>query len=93
MDTMSGSKHLLHLDSSPRAGSFSRSLSRAFAASWAGTRSYHDLARSPVPPIDEAWTELCDYVLAHQITDIRRQSLVPVLIRLKPVLEIGDSLR
>jgi len=69
---MSGSKHLLHLDSSPRAGSFSRSLSRAFAASWAGTRSYHDLARSPVPPIDEAWTELCDYVLAHQITDIRR---------------------
>ena len=69
---MSGSKHLLHLDSSPRAQSFSRVLSQAFAAAWTGSRSYRDLAHNPAPPIDEAWTELCDYVLEHQITDIRR---------------------
>jgi len=25
-----------------------------------------------VPPIDEAWTELCDYILEHQITEIGR---------------------
>jgi FMN-dependent NADH-azoreductase len=63
---------LLHLDTSPRAQSFSRTLSRAFAASWPGRRSYRDLARNPLPPIDEAWTELCDYVLEHQVTEIGR---------------------
>lgn len=25
-----------------------------------------------MPPIDEAWTELCDYILEHQITEIGR---------------------
>src|SRR6266571_3889274 len=72
VDAMSGSKHLLHLDSSPRAQAFSRILSRTFATSWDGSRSYRDLAANPVPPIDEAWTELCDYILEHEITDMRR---------------------
>jgi FMN-dependent NADH-azoreductase len=69
---MSGSKHLLHLDSSPRTQAFSRILSQAFATSWDGSRSYRDLSANPVPPIDGAWTELCDYILEHEITDIRR---------------------
>jgi len=72
VDAVSTSKHLLHLDSSPRARSFSRVLSQAFAASWTGSRTYRDLARKPVPPISEAWTELCDYILEHQITETAR---------------------
>ncbi|OLT43112.1 FMN-dependent NADH-azoreductase [Saccharomonospora sp. CUA-673] len=68
---------LLHLDASARTRSFSRELGRTFAASWKaahpdGTYVHRDLAADPVPQIDEAWTQLCDYVLAHGITDIDR---------------------
>ncbi|MDQ7802321.1 NAD(P)H-dependent oxidoreductase [Amycolatopsis sp. A133] len=61
--------HLLHLDSSARRSSFSRELSARYAATWTGTRTYRDLAADPVPVIGEAWTEICDALLAAGITD------------------------
>ncbi|MEU4829464.1 NAD(P)H-dependent oxidoreductase [Streptosporangium sp. NPDC023615] len=69
--------HLLHLDASARRNSISRDLSRRFAEAWraahpGGCHTYRDLAADPVPHIGEAWTELCDHVLAHGITDIGR---------------------
>ncbi|WIM93256.1 NAD(P)H-dependent oxidoreductase [Actinoplanes oblitus] len=68
---------LLHLDASARRRSFSREVGDAVAEAWrsahpGGRYLHRDLALTPVPQIDEAWTELCDYVLAHQITDIAR---------------------
>jgi FMN-dependent NADH-azoreductase len=61
--------HLLHLDSSARRTSFSRELSARYAANWTGTRTYRDLAADPVPVIGEAWTGICDALLAAGITD------------------------
>jgi FMN-dependent NADH-azoreductase len=52
---------LLHIDSSPRyAQSMSRRLSGEAASLWAqqfagGAVIYRDLARQPVPPVDEPW--------------------------------------
>ncbi|MEU8104694.1 NAD(P)H-dependent oxidoreductase [Nonomuraea muscovyensis] len=68
---------LLHLDASARRASYSRELSRRYAETWRAAHPdagyvYRDLAADPVPHIGEAWTELCDYVLEHQITDIAR---------------------
>ncbi|GIG59340.1 hypothetical protein Lfu02_37120 [Longispora fulva] len=69
--------HLLHLDSSARSRSFSRTLTGLFATAWraanpASTYTHRDLVASPVPPIGEAWTEICDHLLTHRITDIDR---------------------
>ncbi|REE96450.1 FMN-dependent NADH-azoreductase [Thermomonospora umbrina] len=69
--------HLLHLDASARRASFSRELSRTFAEHWRAAHpdaayTYRDLAADPVPHIGEAWTELCDHVLEHGVTDIAR---------------------
>ncbi|MEV8516239.1 NAD(P)H-dependent oxidoreductase [Dactylosporangium sp. NPDC051484] len=66
--------HLLHLDASARRASHSRTLSGAFADEWRavhpdGRYTYRDLAAEPVPVIGQAWTEICDYVLEHGITD------------------------
>lgn len=66
---------LLHLDASARRRSISREVSAAFAHAWRaqhpdGSYVYRDLARDPVPFIDEAWTELCDAVLAQTSTDL-----------------------
>ncbi|MGV9610718.1 FMN-dependent NADH-azoreductase [Nocardia xishanensis] len=60
---------LLHLDASARRRSISRELSAEFAAAWRaahpdGEYRYRDLAARPVPFIGEAWTQLCDAVLA-----------------------------
>jgi FMN-dependent NADH-azoreductase len=68
---------LLHLDASARATSWSRWLGDAFVQAWReldadGEYTYRDLAADPVPLIDEAWTELCDHVLAQEITDPAR---------------------
>ncbi|MEU8226656.1 NAD(P)H-dependent oxidoreductase [Kribbella sp. NPDC048915] len=68
---------LLHLDASARANSHSRRLSAAFAQAWRTARPedtyvYRDLVADPVPPIGQAWTELCDYALEHEITDPAR---------------------
>ncbi|GAA3072308.1 FMN-dependent NADH-azoreductase [Streptosporangium carneum] len=68
---------LLHLDASARKESFSRTLSGIYATSWraanpGGEYSYRDLAADPVPHIGQAWTELCDHVLANGITDVGR---------------------
>ncbi|WP_063022214.1 FMN-dependent NADH-azoreductase [Nocardia niwae] len=65
---------LLHLDASARRQSISRVLSAAFADAWRaghpdGDYRYRDLAAEPVPFIGEAWTELCDAVLALPSTD------------------------
>ncbi|OXM44404.1 FMN-dependent NADH-azoreductase [Amycolatopsis alba] len=66
--------HLLHLDSSARSASFSRELSARFADVWRAARpgagyTYRDVAAAPVPPIGQAWTEICDALLAAGITD------------------------
>ncbi|GAA3886926.1 FMN-dependent NADH-azoreductase [Streptomyces sedi] len=68
---------LLHIDASARRRSLSREIGDAFADAWRsshpeGAYLHRDLALDPVPQISEAWTELCDHVLAHQITDIAR---------------------
>ncbi|MBE1531026.1 FMN-dependent NADH-azoreductase [Actinomadura algeriensis] len=68
---------LLHLDSSARRRSVSREIGGAFAAAWRaahpdGRYVHRDLAADPVPVIGEAWTELCDHVLEHGITEIAR---------------------
>ncbi|MEU4420544.1 NAD(P)H-dependent oxidoreductase [Actinoplanes sp. NPDC024001] len=68
---------LLHVDSSARRDSFSRRLGRAFTDAWReaapdGTVIHRDLAARPVPPIGEAWTEICDHLLLHGITEIDR---------------------
>jgi FMN-dependent NADH-azoreductase len=68
---------LLHLTASARRDSFSRRVGDVFADAW---REAHpddpyvlrDLAADPVPHITEAWTELCDYALRHQISDPAR---------------------
>ncbi|MEV5558046.1 NAD(P)H-dependent oxidoreductase [Nonomuraea wenchangensis] len=68
---------LLHLDASARRNSFSRLLSAEYAGAWRAAHpdagyTYRDLAARPVPHIGEAWTELCDHVLEHGITDPAR---------------------
>ncbi|MBF6397156.1 NAD(P)H-dependent oxidoreductase [Nocardia cyriacigeorgica] len=68
---------LLHLDASARTHSISRTLSAAFAEEWRagnpdGDYRYRDLARDPVPFIDQGWTELCDLVLANGSTELER---------------------
>ncbi|MET7271109.1 NAD(P)H-dependent oxidoreductase [Streptomyces flaveolus] len=68
---------LLHLDASARRTSFSRELGDTVAGAWReahpdGTYLHRDLALDPVPFIDQAWTELCDHVLEHGITDPHR---------------------
>ncbi|MFE2868111.1 FMN-dependent NADH-azoreductase [Embleya sp. NPDC059259] len=67
--------HLLHLDSSARADSFSRTLGAAFADAWRSARpdaeyTHRDLTARPVPPIDQPWTEICDTMLREGITEI-----------------------
>jgi FMN-dependent NADH-azoreductase len=68
---------LLHVDASARRRSISREVSAAFAHAWRaqhpdGGYAYRDLSTDPVPFIDEAWTELCDAVLARGSTDLDR---------------------
>jgi FMN-dependent NADH-azoreductase len=68
---------LLHLDASVRRNSFSRELGDTVTATWQQAHPdeaylHRDLTLDPPPPIGEAWTELCDYVLEHQITDPAR---------------------
>jgi FMN-dependent NADH-azoreductase len=68
---------LLHIDASARRRSISREVSAAFARAWRaqhpdGGYVYRDLASDPVPFIDEAWTEICDALLAQGGTDLER---------------------
>jgi FMN-dependent NADH-azoreductase len=67
--------HLLHLDASARRRSFSREAGSTFADAWreaGGTVTHRDLARDPVPQITEAWTGMCDNLLADGITALDR---------------------
>ncbi|MFI6818684.1 FMN-dependent NADH-azoreductase [Nonomuraea sp. NPDC050328] len=87
--------NLLHLDASARRASLSRELSATWAKRWRtehpdGGYHYRDLAADPVPHIGEAWTELCDYVMAHRITEIaryREAARTPAQIEAWDVLE------
>ncbi|QNS09185.1 FMN-dependent NADH-azoreductase [Streptomyces xanthii] len=72
---MTRQPHLLHLDASARRRSFSREVSAAFADAWReadGTVTHRDLAADPVPHLTEAWTEICDNLLADGITALDR---------------------
>ncbi|WP_026421205.1 FMN-dependent NADH-azoreductase [Actinokineospora inagensis] len=69
--------HLLHLDASARSRSFSRDLTARFARAWRtvdpdGDYTHRDLAVDPPPPINQAWTEICDDLLRRGITDPAR---------------------
>ncbi|WP_256107225.1 FMN-dependent NADH-azoreductase [Streptomyces sp. ODS05-4] len=67
--------HLLHLDASARRRSLSREIGATFADAWRRTGAavtYRDLAADPVPHITEAWTEICDNLLADGITALDR---------------------
>lgn len=69
---------LLHIDASPRRASFSRRASAAFADAWRTVNPdaavlRRDLALTPVPFIDEAWTEVDDFVVStgrHDLDEI-----------------------
>jgi len=68
---------LLHIDASARRRSFSREVGDAFAAAWRAAHpgagyTHRDLARDPVPQIGEAWTEICDGIMAAGLTDTAR---------------------
>lgn len=69
--------NLLHLDASARTTSFSRDLSARYATAWRtahpdGAYRYRDLAADPPPVITEAWTEICDQLMAAGIAEIHR---------------------
>lgn len=66
---------LLHVDASPRLGSLSRAVADEFIGQWndhAGPVLRRRLVDQPVPHITEAWTEICDNLMAEQITQIDR---------------------
>jgi FMN-dependent NADH-azoreductase len=66
---------LLHIDASPRRRSLSRAVADEFVAEWTGRAGpvlRRRLAEQPVPHITEAWTEICDNLMADQITQIDR---------------------
>jgi FMN-dependent NADH-azoreductase len=73
--------HLLHLDTSARPASFSRSLGARFAERWrrhnpAAEHRYRDLAADPVPLISPGWTDICDELLRRGITEPARYAEV-----------------
>lgn len=66
---------VLHIEASPRNDSLSTSVGREFTAVWSdggGRVVRRNLAESPVPHITEAWTEICDNLMAAQITALDR---------------------
>lgn len=69
---------LLHLDASARSLSLSRRLGARFADGWRAVHAvgyvHRDLAADPVPPVGEAWTEICDELMRRGITDPSRYS-------------------
>jgi FMN-dependent NADH-azoreductase len=70
---------LLHIDSSARRESFSRKVAAAFAAEWralhpASGYTYCDLGTRPVPPADEARTEIAVQAAAAGIRELGRMT-------------------
>lgn len=67
---------LLHVDSSPRAGSMSRRVSRELVSALREQArveyAHRDLAAAPVPHITQAWTEICDNLMGDGITELGR---------------------
>jgi FMN-dependent NADH-azoreductase len=66
---------LLHIDSSARRASFSRKVAAAFVAEWravhpAGGYAYRDLGAHPVPPVDEARTQIAVQASAAGIQEL-----------------------
>jgi FMN-dependent NADH-azoreductase len=66
---------LLHVDASPRGRSTSRRVSAAYVDAWRaahpeGTVLRRDLGRHPLPPVDEAWTEVDEIVIGEGLTDL-----------------------
>jgi FMN-dependent NADH-azoreductase len=66
---------LLHIDASPRRRSTSRRVSAAYAEAWRaahpdGAVLRRDLGHNPLPPVDEAWTEVDEIVIGEGLTDL-----------------------
>ena len=71
---------LLHIDSSARRSSFSRQVAAVFATHWRRARPgavyiYRDLAISPVPPVDEARTEIAAQASAVGVRELADMSI------------------
>ena len=78
MDLLS---HLLHIDSSARRSSFSREVADVFADRWrelqpGASYTYRDLAVDPVPPVDEARTEIAAQAAVAGVRDFADMSPV-----------------
>jgi FMN-dependent NADH-azoreductase len=75
MSIFSASPALLHVDASPRRRSLSSAVGSAFADGWetaGGTVVHRRLVDQPVPHITEAWTGICDNLLADGTTALDR---------------------
>lgn len=74
--------NLAHIDTSARRDSFSREVGAVFAATWRdanpGGYTYRDLGAAPVPPADEARTELARQSGALGIRDLAGMSAAVV---------------
>ncbi|MCP2280948.1 FMN-dependent NADH-azoreductase [Nocardia amikacinitolerans] len=75
--------HLLHIDVSPRRNSFSREVSAVFASEWrtghpGGDYTYRDLGADPLPPVDEARTEIA---IQSSAAGIRELAGMPSVVR------------
>lgn len=68
-------KNLLVIEASPRgAASWSRHLAAARAGAWPGRVIRRDVAREPVPAVDEAWIN-ASWTPADQLTPAQRELL------------------
>lgn len=68
---------LLHIDASARSRSFSRHVSAELVSALRELEPdldyrHRDLAKQPVPHITEAWTQICDNLMADGITALDR---------------------
>ena len=75
--TPTATRTLLFVTASPRRRSLSTAIGEELVRAWeaanpGGTTVHRDVAAPPVPPITEAWTEICDNLMRDRITALDR---------------------
>jgi FMN-dependent NADH-azoreductase len=68
---------LLYITASPRRGSLSTAVGHELVSEWQDANPgahvlRRDVSANPVPPITEAWTEICDNLMRNQVTALDR---------------------